>query len=56
MPARSFIGIGILIGLIAGAWVGIHYGGVPFCLIAGVIVGGGIGWAVDRLVPDRRAD
>jgi hypothetical protein len=54
MPARSFIGVGILIGLIAGAWIGIHYGGVPFCLIAGVVVGGLIGWGVDRLGAGRK--
>lgn len=54
MPARSFIGIGVLVGLIGGGWVGIHHGGVPICLVVGAVVGGLIGWGVDRLTARRR--
>lgn len=47
--ARSFIGIGILVGLIGGAFVGINFGNLGPSLIIGMAVGWLAGWGVDRL-------
>ena len=53
MPGRSFIGVGVLIGLIAGASIGTNFGNLAICLVLGVVVGGLGGWGVDRLSSKR---
>lgn len=56
MPARSFIGIGVLVGLIGGAVVGINFGNLGPSLIIGMVVGGVVGWGVDRLNASTKPD
>ncbi|CAN5323755.1 hypothetical protein BH09PSE1_BH09PSE1_08600 [soil metagenome] len=56
MPARSFIGVWILIGLIGGAVVGINFGNLGPSLIIGVVACWRIGWGIDRLKGASKAD
>jgi len=49
MAGRSFIGVGVLVGLIGGAVVGINFGNLGPSLLIGVVAGLGLGWVIDRL-------
>ena len=53
MPGRSFIGVGIMLGLILGAWGGVVIGNPLLGLALGVVVGGVGAWGVDRLTGNR---
>jgi hypothetical protein len=59
MPQRSFLGVGVLIGLIAGAMFGLQTGNLAFGIIGGVIVGVALALLIDwlaRLRPGQGAD
>jgi hypothetical protein len=56
MPQRSFLGIGILIGLIAGAVFGMQYGNLAPSIGIGLVAGGGIAFAIDAIRGKLRGD
>jgi hypothetical protein len=54
MPQSSFLGIGILIGLLVGTMVGIEIGNLTIGIGGGVVIGGGLGFAVDAIRSRKR--
>lgn len=54
MPGRSFIGIGIMAGLVIGTVVGVTYGNLGPSLAIGAVVGGGLAWVGDILMNKKR--
>jgi hypothetical protein len=56
MPQRSFLGIGILIGLLAGAVFGLQYGNLAPSIGIGLVAGGGLAFAIDAVRAKLRGD
>lgn len=56
MPQSSFLGIGILIGLLAGTMVGIQIGNLTVGIGGGLIIGGGLGFAIDAIRAKLRGE
>jgi hypothetical protein len=56
MPQRSFLGIGVLIGLIAGAVYGLQYGNLAPAIGVGLVGGGVIAFALDMIRNKLRGD
>lgn len=56
MPQSSFLGIGILIGLLVGTMVGIQIGNLTLGIGGGLIIGGGLGFAVDAIRAKMRGE
>jgi hypothetical protein len=56
MPQSSFLGIGILIGLLAGTVVGIEIGNLTLGIGGGLLIGGGAGFAADFVRARLRGD
>jgi hypothetical protein len=56
MPRSSFLGVGILIGLIAGAVYGLQYGDLAPAVGIGLVAGAAVALVIDwlaRLKPGR---
>ena len=56
MPQSSFLGIGILIGLLVGTMVGIEVGNLTVGIGGGVVIGGGLGFAIDAIRSKMRGE
>ena len=56
MPQSSFLGIGILIGLLAGTMIGMEMGNLTLGIGGGVVIGGGLGFAIDAIRAKMRGE